>query len=88
MAKITIVHLLLVVATARQWPLHQLDGTNTFLHGDLSEEDYMALRLVFLLYLSMFVSYVELSTGSNRLIEPDLSGLQCGSCLWLHRELP
>ena len=37
----TIVCLLLVIAAARQWPLYQMDVTNAFLHGDLSEEVYI-----------------------------------------------
>ena len=34
-AKMTIVRLLLVIATTRQCPLYHKDVTNAFLHGDL-----------------------------------------------------
>ncbi|XP_075490977.1 uncharacterized protein LOC142529351 [Primulina tabacum] len=42
-AKITTVRCLLSVAAICQWPLYQMDVTNTFLQGDLDEEIYMAL---------------------------------------------
>ncbi|RDY13777.1 hypothetical protein CR513_01261, partial [Mucuna pruriens] len=41
MAKITIIHLLLAMATIRHWPLHQLGIKNAFIHGELDEEIYM-----------------------------------------------
>lgn len=31
----------LEVSLARQWPIHQLDVKNAFLHGDLDETIYM-----------------------------------------------
>ena len=40
--KITTVRLLLSIAISQQWHIHQLDISNAFLHGDLTEQIYMS----------------------------------------------
>ena len=42
-AKTVSVRVLIALASAKGWPLHQPDINNAFLHGDLDEEVYMAL---------------------------------------------
>ena len=44
-AKMSTVRTLIFCATNLDWPLHQLDVLNAFLHGDLQEES--ALKLWF-----------------------------------------
>ena len=40
-AKLNTIRILLSLAANLDWPLHQFDVKNTFLHGDLEEEVYM-----------------------------------------------
>jgi hypothetical protein len=40
-AKMNSIRVLLSITTNMDWPLHQFDSKNAFLHGDLEEEVYM-----------------------------------------------
>jgi len=40
-AKMTTVRTIIAIAASQNWPLHQMDVKNAFLHGDLKEDIYM-----------------------------------------------
>ena len=42
-AKINSIRVLMSLVVNSNWPLHQLDGKNAFLNGDLEEEVFMSL---------------------------------------------
>ena len=44
-AKMTTVQMVISIAASQDWPLHQMDVKNAFLHSDLKEEIYMFLPL-------------------------------------------
>ena len=46
-AKIVSIRVLITLASAKGWPLYQLDINNAFLPGDLGEEVYMSLPPAF-----------------------------------------
>jgi hypothetical protein len=43
----TIVRTVLSIVASQDWPLHQMNVKNTFLHGDLKDEIYIAFPLGF-----------------------------------------
>lgn len=59
--KMVTVRTLLIVTTARNWDVHQMDVYNTFIHGDLSEEVYIRLFPGFLLHMkAKYVAFINL----------------------------
>lgn len=53
--KATIVCLILLLIVSINWPLHQLDAKNIFLHGHLTEEVCMKQKPRFIILMSLVI---------------------------------
>jgi hypothetical protein len=74
-AKLNTMRVLLSVAANLDWPLHQFDVKNAFLHGDLKEEVYMDIP----------PGYMSSSTGIACRLQRALYGLKQSSRAWFGR---
>ena len=74
-AKLNTVRVLLSVAANLDWPLHQFDVKNAFLHGDLKEEVYMDIP----------PGYMSSSTGIVCRLQRALYGLKQSPRAWFGR---
>ena len=74
-AKLNTVRVLLSLAANLDWPLHQFDMKNAFLHGDLKEEVYMDIP----------PGYMSSSSGIVCRLQRALYGLKQSPCAWFGR---
>ena len=71
-AELTTVRIFIALATAKSWPLHQLDINNAFLHGFIDEEVYMQPP----------AGYTKASPGQVCKLQRSLCGLKQASWQW------
>ncbi|CAL9012973.1 unnamed protein product, partial [Prunus brigantina] len=74
-AKLNIVRVLLSLAANLDWPLHQFDVKNAFLHGELTEEVYMDIP----------PGYNTTQTGTVCKLRKALYGLKQSPRAWFGR---
>ena len=78
--KINTTRILLEVAAAKNWELHQMDIHNAFLHGDLEEEIYMKPPSGYAPSdPSLVYRFVWAPPGTSLLV---LQALQCTPRVW------
>lgn len=73
-AKMSTVRVLMSIAADRDWPLHQFDVTNAFLHGELRQDVYMEAPPGF-----------EFGAGKSCKLKKTLYGLKQSSRAWFGR---
>jgi hypothetical protein len=74
--KPAIVRVVLSIATSKDWPIHELNVKNAFLHGNLTETIFAQQPSGFFLHHTwiMFASYTNPYMVSNKLLGLDFCG--------------